>query len=194
MRLRMHGNAACPGKLRGRMMENILEFIMNEMPLGTIVYDEKKRVIHCNSTAHKFIKRYGIAAELTEMVEKIFRERHAADKAPLSKDLSFSAAPKGMPANLSIRYLYSEEPYPRISVFIYTKLCNSRLNAAEVIKRYNLTKKEAEILRQLVRGLKNTDIARTLKMQSHTVRDHLRRIYAKCGVKNKLELVRTIKT
>lgn len=78
----------------------------------------------------------------------------------MSKNISFRGASKGMPVNLSIRYLYSEEPFPRISVFISTKPCNSQLNAGEAIKRYSLTNKEAEIIRQLVRGLKNTDIAR----------------------------------
>ncbi len=159
-----------------------------------MVFDEKMRVIYHNSTADKFLKRYGIVPELTAVAEKIFRERHAADKNTLSKDISFKGASKGMPVNLSIRYLYSEEPYPRISVFISTKPCNSQLNVEEVIRRYNLTNKEAEIFRQLVRGLKNTDIARELHMQAHTVRDHLRSIYTKCGVKSKLELVRNIIT
>jgi DNA-binding CsgD family transcriptional regulator len=175
-------------------MEKILEFILNEMPLGAMVFDEKLRVIYHNSTADKFSKRYGIVPELTAVVGKIFRERHAADKNTLPKDISFSGAAKGMPVNLSIRYLYSEEPFPMISVFICRKPCNSQLNVEELIRRYNLTKKEAEIFRQLVRGLKNTEIAQELHLQANTVRDHLRSIYTKCGVKSKSELVRNIIT
>jgi len=175
-------------------MNEILEFIQNEMPLGVMVFDEKVRVIYHNSTADKYLKRYGIVTELTAVVGKMFRERHVAGKNTLSKDISFNGNAKSMPVNLSIRCLYSEEPYPRISVYIRTKSCNSQLNVEEVIRRYNLTKKEAEIFRQLVRGLKNTDIAREMHMQAHTVRDHLRSIYKKCGVKSKLELVRNIVT
>ena len=173
-------------------MEKILEFIQKKMPLGAIVFDEKMRVIYHNSTADKFLKRYGIAAELAAIAGKIFRERHATDKNTLSKAISFKATTKGMPVNLSIKYLYSDEPYPRVSIFISTKPCNSQLDVEEVIRRYDLTKKEAEILRQIVRGLKNAEIARELHMQVPAVRDHLRSIYKKCGVKSKLELVRNI--
>lgn len=190
--LRMHSNAEFPEKLRGRIMEEILEFIQDKMPLGAMVFDENMRVIYHNSVADKFLKRYGIVRSLSAMVGKIFRERHAADKGTLSKDISFRGAAKDMPVNLSIRHLYSEEPYPKISVFISTKPCYSQLKVEELIRRYRLTKKEAEIVRHL--GLKNTDIARELHMQAVTVRDHLRRIYTKCGVKSKLELLRNIIT
>lgn len=175
-------------------MKKVLEFILNEMPLGAMVFDEKMRVVYHNSTADKFLKRYAIVPELTAAVRKIFRERQAADKNTLSKDISFRKAAKGIPVNLSIRYLYSEEPYPRISVFIGAKPCNGQLNVEVLISRYKLTKKEAEIFRYLVRGLRNTDIARELHMQAHTVRDHLRSIYTKCRVRNKLELVRNVIT
>ena len=175
-------------------MKEILEFILKEMPLGAMVFDEKMRIIYHNSTADKFLKRYGIVSELTAMAGKIFRERHAAYKNTLSEDISFTGAAKGRSVNLSVRYLYSEEPYPRISVFIRTKPCNSQLNVEGLISRYNLTIKEAEIFRQLVRGLKNNDIALELHMQAQTLRDHLRSIYKKCGVKSKLDLVRSIIT
>ena len=181
-------------ELKGRAMEKILEFIQNEMPLGVMVFDEKMRVIYHNSTADNYLKRYGLVPELTAVVEKMFGKRHVAGKNILSKDISLNGTANSIPVNLSIRYFYSEEPYPRISVFIRTKACNSQLNVEEVIRRYNLTKKEEEIFRQLVRGLKNTDIARELHMQVYTVRDHLRNIYKKCGVKSKLELVRNIIT
>jgi len=175
-------------------MDKILEFIQNKMPLGAMVFDQNGRVIYYNRAADKFLKRYSIDRELASMAERIFRERQKASAADSPDTISFSKASKGIPANLSIRYLYAEKPFPRLSVFISTKPCNTYLNVDEVIRRYKLTKKEAEILRQLARGLKNADIAGELHMQAVTVRDHLRKIYKKCGVKGKLELVRNILT
>jgi len=173
-------------------MKEISEFILGRMPLGVLVFNEKLKIIFHNGTADKFLKRYSIVPALTALAKKIFKERPAADKNTLSKNIFFSNTAKGLPLNLSIRHLYSEEPYPRLLIFICTKPCNSRLNVEGLIRRCNLTNKEAEILRQLVRGLTNADIAWELDMQKHTVRDHLRNIYMKCGVKNKLELVRNI--
>jgi len=63
-----------------------------------------------------------------------------------------------------------------------------------LISLYKLKKKESEIFRQLVSGSKNSDIALELHMQAQTLRDHLRSIYKKCGVKSKLDLVRSIIT
>jgi DNA-binding CsgD family transcriptional regulator len=192
MSLRMPGPAGFSDKLRGSIMKSVLEFIQDEMPLGVIVFDGEMRVIYHNRVAAKYLKRYGIVPELSAMAEKVFGERRAADRSALSKHVPFNVASKGLPRNLSVRYLYSEEPFPRISVFISTKPCNSQLNVEEVITRYNLTKKEGEVFRQLVRGLRNSDIALELHMQAHTLRDHLKSIYRKCGVTTKLELVRNI--
>jgi c-di-AMP phosphodiesterase-like protein len=66
IRLRMHGNAEFPGKLRGRIMKKIFESLLNEMPLGAMVFDEKMRVLYHNSTADKFLKRYGIVQGRSE--------------------------------------------------------------------------------------------------------------------------------
>ena len=192
IRLSMSRDSEFPEESRGIVMKKIFEFIQNEMPLGAMVFDENMNVIYQNSTAAKFLKRCGIAGELTALAEKIFKEKRAADPGSFSKDISFSGASKGMRGNLSIRCLYSEEPFPRVSVFISTKPCNRQLNAEEVIKRCDFTNKEAEILRQLVRGSKITDIARQLRVQKSTVRSHLKSIYVKCGVRSKLELVRKI--
>ncbi len=173
-------------------MKKRLAAILDEMPLGAVVFDGDMKIIYHNNTADKYFKRYGIVQELTATLEKIFRKRHSAEENTLSEDIPFKVAPKGKPVNLSLRYLYSEDPFRRISVFISLKPCNSPLNVEELIRRYKLTNKESEIFRNLVRGLKNTDIAGELHMKEHTVRDHLRSIYAKCGVKSKLELVRNV--
>lgn len=172
----------------------MLEFILREMPLGIIVFDEKMGIMFRNANGEKFLKRYGILAELITVAGKILNERHSAATKTLSKDIFFSGTGKNIPVNLSVRYLYSQEPKPRISVFIFIKPCNGQLNVEEVISRYNLTNKESEIFRELVTGAKNADIARKLNIKEHTVRDHLRNIYTKCGVRNKLELVRNIIT
>lgn len=173
-------------------MEKILEFIQKKMPLGVMVFDEKMRVVYHNSIANKYLKRYGIVQDLTAVVERMFRERSAAGMDTFSKNISFSGASRGMTNNLSVRYLYSEEPFPRISVFISTKPCNTEMDAEEMIRRCGLTRKEAEIFRLLVRGLKNKDIASELNMEANTVKYHLRSIYTKCGVRSKLDLVRNI--
>ena len=49
-----------------------------------------------------------------------------------------------------------------------------------------LSAREQEVVRYLCDGLSNRDIARTLGMSEHTVKNHLLRIYAKLGVDNRI--------
>lgn len=52
------------------------------------------------------------------------------------------------------------------------------------------TKREKEIIRMLVQGLNNRQIAHRLNISFHTVRTHHRNILEKIGKKNTVELVK----
>lgn len=51
----------------------------------------------------------------------------------------------------------------------------------------NLTAREIEVLRQVIRGLMNKEIARVLVIAEKTVETHLAHIYRKLGVGNRTE-------
>lgn len=55
--------------------------------------------------------------------------------------------------------------------------------------KYKLTTREAEVLQQLARGLKQKEIADTLNISAKTVNNHLRQIYDKLHVNSGLEAV-----
>ena len=52
----------------------------------------------------------------------------------------------------------------------------------------SLTQREVEIVRRVARGARNKDIAWQLKMGEQTVKNHLRRIFRKLRVANRVEL------
>lgn len=58
-----------------------------------------------------------------------------------------------------------------------------------IIEAYSLTAREQEITRSVARGLSNQEIAAELYLSPHTVRDHLKVIFAKVGVRTRGELV-----
>jgi DNA-binding CsgD family transcriptional regulator len=62
----------------------------------------------------------------------------------------------------------------------------------QVLKSYGLTPRETEIVLLLARGLSAKEIAAELAISGHTVRDHVKTIYAKAGVGNRGELVATL--
>jgi len=52
-----------------------------------------------------------------------------------------------------------------------------------------LTKREEEVVRQVVEGLSNREIADQLKLSEHTVKNYLFHIFEKLGISSRVELV-----
>ena len=61
-----------------------------------------------------------------------------------------------------------------------------------VIGSYDLTEREEEILRLVLRGARNQDIGRKLFISGSTARNHISNIYRKLGVRTRLELINRI--
>jgi len=57
---------------------------------------------------------------------------------------------------------------------------------------YGLTQREREVAQLLARGSTNNEIARALWISRHTVKDHVKAIYAKLGVASRAELSATL--
>ena len=56
-----------------------------------------------------------------------------------------------------------------------------------------LTRREAEILAMMARGMANPDIAAQLYLSSHTVKSHINRIFAKTGSSDRAAAARYAK-
>ena len=61
----------------------------------------------------------------------------------------------------------------------------------ERMMRSNLTARELEILKMVVKGLTNKQIARVLKISSHTVRNHVNSVIEKLEVSDRTEAATT---
>jgi DNA-binding NarL/FixJ family response regulator len=60
--------------------------------------------------------------------------------------------------------------------------------ASIIVELYELTPREQQVTQLLVRGLTIDDIAQALWLSRHTVRDHVKAIFAKAGVTSRPEL------
>ena len=59
----------------------------------------------------------------------------------------------------------------------------------EVVKNYDISQREEEIIKLLIRGLSNQQIADDLYISEKTVKNHLYHIYRKLGISNRLQLI-----
>jgi len=64
------------------------------------------------------------------------------------------------------------------------------LNTDELKSKYNISKREMEVIQLVCDGLSNKDIAEKLFISIDTVKDHNSRIFQKTGVKNRTQLAK----
>lgn len=57
-----------------------------------------------------------------------------------------------------------------------------------LLKKFNISPREAEIIQLVCEGLSNKQIEDTLFISLQTVKDHIYNIYQKTGVKNRVQL------
>ena len=60
------------------------------------------------------------------------------------------------------------------------------------MEAYGLTSRELEVTRSIARGLGTAEIAAHLHLSAHTVRDHIKVVFAKVGVSSRGELVHKV--
>jgi DNA-binding CsgD family transcriptional regulator len=64
------------------------------------------------------------------------------------------------------------------------------LPSPELIREYNITGRELEVLQLILEGCDNNTIAKKLFISKNTVNNHIYHIFRKLGVKNRYELIR----
>jgi len=64
----------------------------------------------------------------------------------------------------------------------------------EFCTRYEISKREAEIIEQICKGKPNKEIAESLFISLQTVKDHASRIYLKTGVANRVQLTNLVRS
>jgi len=62
----------------------------------------------------------------------------------------------------------------------------------EKIKEFDLSEREAEVLKLISRGYKNSEIAEKLFVSQNTIKSHIKNIYVKLDVKNRVEALKRV--
>lgn len=68
-----------------------------------------------------------------------------------------------------------------------------KLTISETITRYDLSKREATVLKELMSGKNNNDICEELFITTNTLKKHILNIYRKLGIKNRVQLFKMVK-
>jgi DNA-binding CsgD family transcriptional regulator len=175
------------------MNKEDMEFLINTMPVGVLVFDEKMDVAYCNRNAEKFINRYEIPHGILSVGRRILKAFATGRMKELFPgEIYIYMKFEDSPSNWTFTLHLHEGIRPFVWVFITEDALSNKLNLNAIRAQYRLTRREMDVLRRVLNGGKNTEIAEDLQISEQTVKDHLSNIYMKCGAENRFALLSTL--
>ncbi len=174
-------------------MDDIVAVILEKMPVGVIVFDRKLQMVYTNRMASNFLKRFFLPEEIQPLTRRIF---DAMDNSSLREsfpgEVYMFKRLNGSSSNWIFKFFLAESPKQLVGIFIIEETVSQKLDMNEIRKQFRLTRRETDIIRRVLDGLKNIDIAEELEISEQTVKDHLSNIYMKSGVENRFDLARLL--
>lgn len=171
----------------------IINFVFDALPVGVIILNRKIDMVYSNKQASLFLSRYKIPEEILSVSRRIF---DALDRDKFQElfpgEIIVTKKFEGSPSNWLFRFAIPLKSQPIIVLFIIEDKISNKLNVNEIRQQYRLTRREADIVRRVLDGLKNIEISKDLEIVEQTVKDHLSNIYMKIGVQDRFDLIRSL--
>jgi len=171
----------------------IINFIFDTLPVGVVVFNRKIEIIYNNRQASLFLDRFEIPEEIPCVGRRIFDalEREKFQEL-FPGEITITKKLEGSPSNWIFKFAIPANSHSLIVLSISEDKISNKLNVNEIRQQYRLTRREIDILRRVLDGLKNIEISRDLEIGEQTVKDHLSNIYMKIGVADRFDLIRAL--
>jgi DNA-binding CsgD family transcriptional regulator len=181
-------------EFRGKInMNEITDYILYKIPTGVIVFDQKMDIVYTNKQARYFLDGRRLPDEICTLTKRILDAIKTSSLNELFPgEVHMTKRLDGSSSNWRFSFLICENPNPLIVISIMEEKISNKLEMNEIRRQYRLTRKETDILRRVIDGLKNAEIAEDVEITLQTVKDHLSNIYMKIGVENRVSLMRTL--
>ena len=183
--------------------------VLDLIPFGIILLDESNRLIQLNQLAELVIAE----ADGLRMTQNVLCAsspnghqclRRAVAKAAATRNqdagteaeiITLLRSPRRAPLEILVIPLRRQLPTafaqgsPSIAVLVWDPEKIPPLRRERIRHMYQLTAAEARVTEGLARGMAVIELARELRVQTNTIRTHLKRIYDKTGARRQSELV-----
>jgi DNA-binding CsgD family transcriptional regulator len=174
------------------MVEEIA-FIINKCPVGLIFFNRKMDIIDRNRKASLFLDRFELPEEIIAITKRLF---DASERGKLSElfpgEIYITKQLNGSASNWIFRLYIQEKSSPLVYLLIFEETVSNKLDMNGIRQQFTLTRRETDVLRRVIDGSKNTEIAVELEIAEQTVKDHLSNIYLKTATENRMALMRTL--
>jgi DNA-binding CsgD family transcriptional regulator len=170
-----------------------MEFIINKCPVGVMIFNRKMNIIDQNKKASIFLNRFELPEEIINVTKRLF---DAAEKGKLSElfpgEIYITKKLDGSASNWVFRLYIQEKVSTLVYLLIFEETVSNKVDMNGIRQQFKLTRRETDILRRVIDGSKNTEIAGELEITEQTVKDHLSNIYLKTATENRMALMRTL--
>lgn len=188
------------------MRDAILLQILDDLALAVMLVTPDLRVVEANAAAVELLGQAdGLALDgsrlrlmslqqerdLTRLIAAVTREPAPARVCAHSMNVLRSFAP---PVHLCVRALHERAPdgRPLLALYAIDPTQRTALDNEMLSRAYGLTRSEIRVAAELVHGQSVEGIAELLCVSVHTVRTHLKNLFAKTGTCRQADLIRLI--
>ena len=185
-------------------MDDLTEILKKRLGPGILIFDLYERLLFTSPEALALVPELVLSGidwsetehpvlaciqgACTQMKENLKEKKGNSGGlyyCPTSKDgtslmLSIRAIPIGVRGDAG---------HDHIMVLLEKVTATRAVDLVEAKQKFNLTSREAELLGYLTRGHTNKTIADTMFISEHTVKDHIKNIMKKIGVKHRGEII-----
>jgi DNA-binding CsgD family transcriptional regulator len=188
------------------MRDAILLHVLDDLALAVILVTPELCVVEANAAAVELLAqgdgllldgpRLRVASlaqqrELTGLVSRAWRSPSSARVCEHTMNVARSYAP---PLHLCVRRL--SEPGPGgaslLALYAIDPFQQAALDGEVLSRAYRLTRTEIRVAFELVQGQSVENIAEILCVSVHTVRTHVKNLFAKTGTSRQADLIRLL--
>lgn len=170
---------------------DVLSFVLDNFREHVVVLDGGGRIVFRNAKAARFLGRNALPAEIVSLASKLLDAVAAGELAQrfpgqvcLHKEIG--------DRYWVFRLAHRDGSEPQVGVYFCDETVSGRFDLNALRQRYRLTRRESDVLRHLLDGLKNVEIADELAITEQTVKDYLSSIYGKFAVPDRFALLRCL--
>jgi len=189
--------------LYNRYMGHLLEIVKRRLNPGILIFDMNNRLSYANEEASKILsalQKRTARAKKTDIPEEIYDlcdnlRKNLVDTKKTDFSCSIIENPSGFSCSLRAFFLKGKvDNNPTHIMVLVEQVAEKREGDFEKANRdFNLSKREAEVFRLLCMGHTNRGIAEKLFISEYTVKDHIKKIMEKTGVKSRSEIIALMK-
>ena len=180
-------------QLSMNMKKEDIDFLINKCPMGLFVFNRQLDIVFNNKQASVFLRRYELPGEIYDIGKRIFDAISAGKLQDFFPgEIFLTKRFDGSPSNWIFKVYIFEKSDPLVYLLITEEKMSNKINMNDIRRQFKLTRRETDILRRVVDGLKNAEIAYDLEISEQTIKDHLSNIYMKVGAENRMALMRTL--